>query len=187
LDINYASAESLRKLLEASGVSSEQAVAIATNVIARRRGSAAPPNEQDTGQKVAPPHPFETAADFALVPGAGPDLLGCLEPDVTVFTRSSSVDASYASERLRHAIYGNQPVSPSSYYSVVGGDAARPDLYEITEAAKDPERDVVMRRQVVIRIAGDNSRPFWILAQASPGPDQASATQACQRLARHAK
>jgi hypothetical protein len=77
-------------------------------------------------------------------------------------------------------------VPPPSYYSVVGGEAARPDLYEITETAKDPERGVILRRQVVIRISGNSNRPFWILAQASPGPDQDSTSQACLRLARHA-
>jgi type II secretory pathway component PulK len=185
LDVNYGTSESIRKLLVAAGISPERSTPIADAINAWRSGVGAHSAQAYTQADVAPSHPFETLADLALVRNIGPDLPTCLNPDITVYTRSGGIDASAASPRLRQAIYGNQPILPSSYYSVVGGDAARPDLYEISETAKSLDGSLVSRRQVVVRIAGDGARPFLIVSDDSPGPDSDAVSRACRRLAEH--
>jgi hypothetical protein len=185
LDVNYASVDSIQKLLEAAEIPTDRAAAISASIVAWRNGaspSVVPHAQVGTS---TPSHPFETVADLSLVRNAGPDLVSCLEPDVTVFTRAASVDASYASDRLRQAIYGDtqQPQRQASYNSVVGGEASRPDLYEVTEEASDSDHQITLRRQVIIRVAGDDRRPVWILNQISPGPDEKNAAASCQRMA----
>lgn len=185
LDINYGSPESIRKLLEAAGISLKRSTEIANGIIAWRNGEGARSALASAQADATPARPFETLADLALVSSIGPDLPNCLDADITVYTRSGRIDAATASPRLRQAIYGHQPIVSSSYYSVVGGEAARPDLYEITETAKSADGSVVSRRQVVIRVAGGSDRPFMVVADASPRSAPEEASRACQRLAEH--
>lgn len=187
LDVNYASAESIQRLLEASEIPDDRAAAISASIVAWRNSTSTGVTPQAQAVTSTPSHPFETVADISLVRNGGPDLASCLGPDVTVFTRTASADASYASDRLRRAIYGEtqQPQRQTSYNSVVGGEASRPDLYEVTEEASDDSHQITLRRQVIIRVAGDDRRPVWILDQTSPGPDEKNAAAACQRLASH--
>lgn len=188
LDLNAADAESLQKLLEASQIPTDRAATLSKSIVAWRNGSYGGTGVQPSTGRSKPSRSFETVADLSLVGNVGQDLTSCLRPDVTVFTRSPSVDASFASERLRRAIYGNtdQPQQPISYDSVVGGAASRPDLYEISLVAEDNDRHIAVRRLVIIRVNGDDRRPLWILDDATPGPSETDASAACQRLAHHA-
>ncbi len=191
LDINYASEAGMTNLLVVSGVQKERAQTIAKNIIRWRMDqTAAEDTSNDTavGSR-APRRPFETLPDLVLVQEGGPDLLACLAPDVTVYARSIAVDRSFASERLRRAIWGDvkQPEQHSSYVSIVGGAAGRPDLYEVTMVAEDDDRHLMMRRQVIIRLIGDSHNPMWILADTSPMSTPESTNAACLRLADNGK
>ena len=183
LDVNYAPTASIRRLLGGAGVPSERSAAIANSIVLWRSGVES--RGVFPSPEALPQHPFETLADLALVNAIGPDLPACLAPDITVYTRSSGIDASSASPRLRQAIYGSQRIEPSSYYSVVGGEAVRPDLFEITETSTASDGAVRLRRQVVIRLSGNAERLFAIVADALPGADALDSSSACRRLAEH--
>lgn len=182
LDINFASVESLKKLLEASGVPSDRADVLSGNIGAWRDNL-----QQSPVGQARPSRPFETWADLSHVGGV--DLAACLHSDVTVFTGTPDIDPSLASERLRKAIYGNtdQPERRSSYDSVVGGEAARPDLYEVTEEARDSEHRTSLWRQTILRIVPGSRRALWILDQEYQGTDNLETLAACARLSNHAR
>lgn len=192
LDINYAPPEAVARLLRASGVGEKRSQIIAEQIVdwrGRRDGEGGSVRSIDyigAGHHYRSPHRgFETLSDLALVLDGGPDLPVCLAPDITIFTHSTGVESSTASERLRRALVENTPeanLRPVGA-SIVGGEAGRPDLYEVTASAEDPELHIRVRRQVVIRLTGDARKPVWILADTTPAPDMENAKAACARLA----
>lgn len=190
LDINYAPMEAVARLLKVSGVEEKRSQRIAEQIAdwrGRRDGETGRSIDYSgAGRHYRSPHSgFETLSDLALILDGGPDLPACLAPDITIFTHSKDVEASAASERLRRALLKGAPETNSSSIgaSIVGGEAGRPDLYEITASAEDSELHIRVRRQIVVRLTGDARKPVWILADATPAPDIESAKVACARLA----
>lgn len=190
LDVNYANPEAIARLLSASGIKEERSRKIAEQIAdwrGRRDGvSGRSIDYIGAGRHYRSPHSgFETLSDLALILDGGPDLPACLALDITIFTHSGDIDASTASERLRRALLEGAPKANSGSVgaSIVGGEAGRPDLYEITASAEDPELHIRVRRQIVVRLTGDARKPVWILADTTPAPDIESAKAACARLA----
>lgn len=190
LDINYAPPEAIARLLSASGIKEERSRKIAEQIAdwrGRRDGASGRSIDYiGAGRHYRSPHSgFETLSDLVLILDGGPDLPTCLAPDITIFTHSGDIDASAASERLRRALLEGAPEANSRPIgaSIVGGEAGRPDLYEITASAEDRELHIRVRRQLVVRLTGDTRKPIWILADTTPAPDMDSAKAACTRLA----
>jgi general secretion pathway protein K len=192
LDLNYASKDSLARLLKASGLKEDRSVKISNDIIGWRNGTKQGGSidrlDSDASSNL-PRHPFETLSDLAATGKDGADLVACLASDVTIYTHSPDVDVRSASDRLKTSLAAEpgklQTAAP--YMSVVGGSAGFPDLYELTATAKDDATGVVIRRQFIFRLTGDPKYPIGILADTSPAPDPASEAVACSRLAAHDK
>jgi hypothetical protein len=187
LDINFATAKDIQSLLEMVGSTPEQAKELAENIVAWRRGYFGGGAKEDLSSNKNVIRPFETLADLALVRGGGEDLADCLVADVTVYTHSATTDISFASERVRLALTGSAEVHEHtlSSDSVVGGQAGRPDLYEIVEKAFDDGGKLVASRRSIIRSGRDLRRPLWIVSQNWTGANEVDINDACRRLAHH--
>jgi general secretion pathway protein K len=189
LDLNSASPEVLTQLLVTSGVGKERSQQIARELLNNdyKRSLALGVAGDQQARGGLRHKPIEALADLGLVQNGGQDLIACLIPDVTLFTHSPDVDVTTASERLRSALSAlalldDQEELTSFAGGIVGGFAARPDLYEITEAAQDPTSGISITRQLVVRLTGDPKRPYWLLSDRSPAPTQQVAEAACRRL-----
>lgn len=194
IDINAANPVLIEQLLLASGLAQTYSHRVADQIADWRGqpGRTRPPVVEaadyvSAGRSYVPPHRnFETLADLALLLDGNSDLVTCLATDITLYTHSGDVDFSAASSRVRKAVAAAMPkagLRPSlTSAGVVGGSAGRPDLYEVTETAKDEESQTTLTRQVVLRITGDPRHPIWILSEVSPAPDAVEAQAACTRL-----
>ncbi|MGA7676541.1 MAG: hypothetical protein WCA78_16025 [Rhizomicrobium sp.] len=194
VDINQAGPQLIEQLLRASGLERAYSQRIASEIADwRDRDSKVRPHGAEASDYLAaergyvpPKHDFEAVSELALLLHGNGDLVACLAPDITIFTRSGDVDLATASARVRQAV---TVITPSSSIqsslisdSIVGGPASRPDLYEVTETAKDEASQMILTRQVVLRLTGGSRGSAWILSSISPAPTEADATAACDRL-----
>ncbi len=194
IDLNGADVALLAGLLRASGVGQQRAAKLADEIADwRDADSNARPLGAETadylaaGRREGPPNaPLETETELSELLDGDVDLARCLRPDVTVFTHQSSVDLSQASDRIRR---GAAIAEGRSLSSAAAGrlDAAffepPATIYEVTVEARERVTGAIRTRQVVMRITGSASRPYWILADTSPMPDAKAAARACARFA----
>jgi general secretion pathway protein K len=194
VDLNTADPMLLAALLRVSGVPRSRAEQLADEIadwrdvdaVARPHGAESA-DYLAAGRKDAPANaPFETVSELARILDGNADLATCLTPDVTVYSRQKSVDLADASERVRHAVELADPRSkPAPMLPTAAGAFLAPNvgIYEVNITAKSAATGASRTRQVVVRITGSPDRPYWILAEASPAPDQGEAQVACARFA----
>ncbi len=190
VDINYADPNVIGRLLRVSGVGQEQTNRISEEIVEWRSERTADHHREadyiGAGRHYRPPHKaFLATSELALILDGGQDLVDCLEPDITVYSRSRNVDLSNASERVRQAVRQDEQdaTSPLSGFSVVGGASGRPDLLEISATAEDSDHQIKVSRQIIVRVTGDTKNPIWVLADSAPIPNQSRAATSCSRLA----
>ena len=196
VDLNSADPALIRELLRASGLGESKSRRIADE-IADWRGLPGPshPSQISTadyaaaGRHYHPPHqPFETISDLALLLDGDGDLVACLAPEVTLYSHSSDVDLSTASDRVIKAMAQLVPPTASHAHlmpeSIIGGQASRADLYEVIVSARDETSGISVSRQIVLRLTGDAHNPMAILADVSPAPNKDDTKLACDRLAK---
>src|SRR5262249_5740737 len=130
---------------------------------------------------------FSSVGDLALLLHGGPDLAGCLAPDLTVFSGQVAIDIPTASTSLREAakraglITTDESVvahtSPASGHAIESGA-----VFELNLKSQDGLSGRVSSRRLIMRFTGSASAPFAILWRGSiPSDDDAAA--ACARLA----
>lgn len=183
VDINNTRPELMAQLLRNSGLSPSYSTRIADEIVA------GPPDNEAEQESPSNSHTrikFDTLSELISLKDGSRDLLTCMAPDITVFTHSADVDTSTASARLARALVAFNPAAATQKgllsAGITSATGGRPDLYEITQTARDKDSQIVLTRQIIIRVTGDPKKPIWILAETSPAPSETAATAACARL-----
>ena len=196
IDINAADVSRLRSLLLVSGFSADRAARLADQIADwRDADSEKRPLGAETADYLmagraygAANRPFASVSELSLLLDGTPDLVTCLAPDVTVFTRRADVDFTQASDRVRAVVAPS--ASPDAgtgapLQSVVAGRAvAAGGIYEFDAKAKVgmPTGTIYSLRSIV-RVTGDSQRPIWLLSRQSPIPSREDSDRACTRAA----
>jgi len=187
INLNYADRKLISALLQASNISAAMAEKLTQEVVAARERDAdvkysTAPDRKLTSGPAARTTPFETISDLARIADGGPDLVTCLESDVTIYSGRADVDLSDASERVRRATLMTEPgrvtplrVNPPSTIATSPGE-----VFEITISA-DTSSAPNYTRQLIVRLTGNARDPYWILHQQAPAPEKGVADAACRR------
>lgn len=184
IDLNYAPPSLISGVLRASGLREAAADRLAREITEVRLRAVL--KRQDGPDS---PHAgrLESLADLISAVPDGRDLFACLGPDATLFTRTPDVAVHWASDRVHRAAVAFDPQryksSNSALSGIVGGDAGRPNILEITESIPGALSPSVITRQVVIRLTGNPNRLYWIMSDRSPAPSEEAISAACARLA----
>jgi len=185
IDLNMADQSLLRQLLIAAGMSADDAAAQTDKILDWRSQSDLHrlhgANQADylaAGYAYHPRHgPFQTVQELKLVMGMTPELFAKLEPALTVYNHSSSVDASVAPRPVLLALNNNNfdrvdDILRQRQTLVAEGGAMQTGIIgpgvslagrsfaidaELTLAGKH------FRREVVAELTDDNKRPYLIL------------------------
>lgn len=192
LDLNAAPPEAIEALLASSGIAPELARKLAQEVAdwrdgdsdARKDGAEASDYIMAGRSYVPTNRAFETVSELGMMLDGGEDLVTCLEPDLTVFTRSADIDPNFASARLRRALQAAGAAQRPASTSVIGGRVVSSStIFDVAMSARDPRSGRHALSHVVIRITGSPSDPLWILSRKLAQPDGRYAEAACRRLA----
>lgn len=187
IDLNAASASTIRTLLSGNGLSSDDASALADR-IADWRSPAGPVSLQGAtdadyraaGLAYVPRHAaYQTVDEARLVLGMTPALFARIRPALTVYTKRPSFDPSLAPREALVVLYPDDPGKIDEILRARSGDigltqpgnapgAAAPLIvpfgraYEITAELAIGRR--TFRRSAVVELTGDGKRPYFALA-----------------------
>jgi len=181
VDFNYAAPTMIYELFRASGLSEIRARLWAERVIAARAS-------MSRDRQGGPSHGrLRVLSELESILHANDDFETCLGSDITFFTHTPDVSIKWASERVKLAAQASEPdrymIQRETLIGVVGGDAWRPDVFEISESIDDQEAHHPVTRQVSIRLTGNPRQPYWILSDRFPAPSAEESSAACARLA----
>ncbi len=183
VDLNDADPALISDLLHASGISGMTSDKLAHQIAEFRMHDPSAPQYASSNH-----HSGHLASLTDIVAGIrnGGDLVSCLGSDVTLFTNSPDVAIHWASDRVRRAAIAFNPQlytrTSSALTSIVGGEASRPDIVEITQRAHDNATQIEITRQVVMRLTGNPDQLYWIISNRSPAPSAETSAAACERL-----
>ncbi len=182
LDLNAAAPALLYRYFVVSGIPDAAAKDL-TEAILRRRRDADPAYAKAHDKARA--DPFESVSEAFALKGVTDDIADCIEPDLTVFTGLSTIEADTASDRVREAdglpAQAPQPVAGAA---TAGRSIVAGEIFEITAHAHDDASGLNLSRQTVLRMTGNVRTPVWILAVTTPAPDPQKAQEACDRIKR---
>jgi len=187
IDLNAASASTIRALLLGHGLSPDDA-SVLSDRIADWRSPAGPvslhgatdADYRAAGLAYVPRHgPFQTVDEARLVLGMTPSLFARIRPALTVYTKRPSFDPSLAPREALAALYPGDPGKIDEILRARSGDigltqpgaasSAVPPLgvpfgraYQVTAELAIGRR--IFRRGAVVELTGDGKRPYFVLA-----------------------
>jgi general secretion pathway protein K len=184
IDLNLASDQTLRQMFAIAGAAPDAADALADAVLdwrekgdLRRLHGAKADDYHAAGDDYRPRGgPFQTIDELQLVMGMTPALFQQLEPIVTVYSQRQTLNTETAPRFALLSQAGMDPLhadaliqarSAAGAGAIVGG-VIGPTVqlagWPFTIRVEVPMAGLRFSREVTIRLTGDRSQPFWLLA-----------------------
>jgi general secretion pathway protein K len=184
IDLNMADGSVISQLLAAAGLSMDQAQALTDKILdwrdssgLRRLQGANAADYKAAGYPYRPRNaPFRSVRELKLVMGMTPDLFTKIEPALTVYSHSPSLDPNTAPQMALAALYrGNAAQTQSALAQRQAAAPGGQDLKGIISpqislagrafaiAAELTVGGKRFRRQEVVEITGDPQRPYLVM------------------------
>ena len=187
VDLNYADANLLGILFRAGGADADKAEALAAAVqdwrdaddLLRLKG-AEKTQYEEAGLNYGPANgAFRSIDELRLVLGMTEPLFGCLKPEVTIFAQRQGIDIDHAAPMIRGAAGIEADASASS--PMAEQTIAAGDVFEITAWLEDRARGVRRAERSIVRLTGNPSDPYWVLAVEPAYPVTEAAKRSCPK------
>ena len=183
IDINAADITLLRQLLQSVGLADAESETIADHIVDWRSNTgleslhgATDADYAAAGLSYRPRHAaFQSVDELQLVLGITPKLFDSIKSSLTVYTGRPMFDTERAPSNVFKAFYFLQPEKFEETMAARGADDGSPldgKLSAITQLAGKTFSVLVdlkqgslhLQRQAVIRLTGDDSRPYFVMA-----------------------
>jgi general secretion pathway protein K len=177
VDLNAAPTGLLTSVLRGQGLTDQEAVALAKQIVVWRSPLRGPSREaavalyREAGRSYGPRFaPFRSIGELRLVAGMNDALQTAISPLVTVWSNTGAIDRSVAKESLLHVLEAaNDNLAAGQLAARQAGRAAGSDrppaLGEVlTITARLEIADIVLTRTAAIQIAGDRAEPYRVLS-----------------------
>lgn len=169
IDLNTGRDDLIRGLFHAAA-EPNRADQLADSVLAWRGEG----NANDTAEAGARPRggAFQSLDELKLLPGMSDDLFEQLLPALTLYSQRAAFDPQTAPALALRAM-GQSAAIASAAITARGTPGQKPNLLDLSMSAGGraftllidvPDGDVRYRHRAVIRLTGDATRPYWILA-----------------------
>jgi general secretion pathway protein K len=193
IDLNTGTAELLRGLFAASGLTAEESDALTDAILdwrdeddLRRLNGAEDADYRDAGLPYGAKNaPFDTVEELQQVLGMTLALFSRVEPALTVYSQQAGVDMTTAPAEVLRALPGMDPDAVEAILAArvagaqqgaksepaVAGDAGtgRPAIglagrvYTVRARVRT-EKGAVFIRDAIVRLTGNAEKPYWIHA-----------------------
>jgi len=181
IDLNAADGSLLRQLLEANGLTPDDAAALTDKILDWRGASdlkrlhgANDADYASAGYSYHPRHgPFQTVDELRLVMGMTTSLFQKIRPALTVYSKRPAIDTNTAPKEALLAYFPNQPEKVDALLKIRTGQTSTTGVLDpvlsrsgriFTVSTLLERGSLKYKRDVVIELTNSRTRPYLVLA-----------------------